>query len=166
MTFQSTVRRAQTTGFLGEIIEDGPTRAFAKTLVSNLAENNIFGRVFTIVSGSDSDAEAGGAGVFAGILSAPKQNVTSGTSTGALEPTLTLRNNEIGQLLDMGIMIVSLASAADIGDVVFYDPLNTNTTSGGMSAVQDATYTTEVPNAKVVRHNTTQAGLAFLQLTN
>lgn len=164
--FQKTVRQAQTTGFQGEVIEAGPTRAFPKTLISALAANNVFGRVFTIIAGSDTNAEAGGAGVFGGILTAPKQNVTAGDATGALEATLTLRNNEIGQLMDMGIIIAPVASAANIGDVLYFDPNNANATAGEMSAVQDATYTTLVPNAKVVRHNITAAGLAFIQLTN
>jgi hypothetical protein len=159
--FQQTVRQAQTTGFQGEIIEAGPTRAFPKTLLSVSAANNIFGRVFTIIDGSDTEAEAGGEGVFAGILSSPKQNVASG-----LAPTPSLRNNEIGQILDMGIIIVPLSSAANIGDVLYFDPNTANATAGKMSAILDATYTTEVPNAKVVRHNTTGAGLAFIQLTN
>lgn len=166
MTMQQTVRRAQTTGFVGEIIEGGPIRAFPKTLNSTLAANNIFGRAFTIVSGSDVEAEAGGAGVFAGILTAPKQHVTAGTSAGALEPTLTLKNNEIGQLLDMGIIIVSLANAALIGDDVYYDPTPANATSGALNAGTAGVYTAQVPNAKVVRRNTTGAGLAFIQLTN
>ena len=164
---QQSVRRAQTTGFIGEIIEDGPKRAFPKTLNSTSAANNIFGRVFTHVSGEDNEAKAGGVVAdFAGILSNPKLNVTQGTSSGALDPSLTLRNGEIGQLVDMAIMIVSLASAASINGKVYYDPIVGNATAGALSAVQDATYTDEVPNCKVVRHNTTGAGLAFIQLTN
>lgn len=165
--FQKEVRRAQTTGYQGEIIEEAPTRAFGKVLNSQLPGNNIFGRVMAIVAGEDLEVEAGGPGVFAGILTAPKQNVTSGDPSGsALDPTLTLRNGEVGQILDMGIIIVNLQSAANIGDAVYYDPNPANATAGAISAVQDATYTTAVPNAKVVRHNTTAAGLAFIQLTN
>ena len=166
-TFQSTVRRQQTTGFVGEIIEDGPTRAFPATLVSTSEANNVFGRVFTHIASSDTNVAAGGAvATFAGILTAPKQNVTAGASTGALDPTITLRNNEVGQILDMGIIIVNLASAANIGDSVYYDPTVGNATAGAMSAVSGAPYTAQVPNAKVVRRNTTAAGLAFIQLTN
>jgi hypothetical protein len=164
--FQKTVRKVQTFGFQGEIIEDAAKRAFTKTIVSANAANNVFGRVFAITAGSDVLAQAGGAGVFAGVLIDPKTNVTAGYATGALDPTLTLRNNEVGTLIDMGIVIVPMASAATIGADVYYDPNPANPTAGKMSTINDATYTTQVPNCKIVRHNTTAPGLAIIQLTN
>ena len=162
--FQKTVRREQTFGYQGEIIYDSPTRGKGYSLESQLASNNVFGRVFTIVSAEDEIAQAGGdvaTNAFAGFLMSPKQNVTAGDATGALEPTLTLRNGEAGEILDMFIGIVYSASAIVLGtqDDVFYDPNPANATCGQVSAVQDATYTTQVPNAKFVRRNTSAAGL-------
>lgn len=167
-SFQSTVRREQTTGFLGEVIEDGPSRAFPGIVTATSPALNTFGNVYTHVSGSDGSVEVGGSGAFAGFLTSPKQNVTSGDASGALDPTLVLRNNETGQILDMGIIIINQVDAggASIGDALFYDPSNNLATSGTVSVVSAGVFTATVPNAKVVRHNTSGAGLIFIQLTN
>ena len=132
-----------------------------------LAANNIFGRVFTHIATEDNQAKAGGAIAdgFAGFLMSPKQNVTSGDPTGALEPTLTLRNNENGELLDMMIGIVNSGTAVNIGDDVFYDPIVANATAGQVG-VSGGVFTAQVPNAKFVRQNTSGPGLAIVQVTN
>lgn len=165
--FQQEVRRAQTFGFQGEIIYDGPLRGKGYSLESNLAANNIFGRVFTNVTGEDEKAKAGGpiGDGFAGFLMSPKENVTSGDASGALEPTLVLRNAEIGEIMDMMIGIVFSGTAVDIGDDVYYNPIEAAATAGQVG-VQGGIYTAQVPNAKFVRNTTSGAGLAIVQVTN
>ena len=165
--FQKEVRRAQTFGFQGEIISDGPTRGRSRILLSTLAANNIFGRVFTNITGDDNKVKAGGAIAdgFAGFLMSPKQNVTSGDASGALEPTLTLRNEESGEVLDMFIGIVNSGTAVTIDAPVFYDPVVGNATAGQVG-VSGGVFTAQVPNAKFVQRNTSGAGLAIVQVTN
>lgn len=165
MTFQSLVRQVQTDGFVGNIIEDGPKRAFPKILNSASADNNVFGRAFTIVTGSDTEVAAGtgGSSVFAGILINPKEFVTSGASTGALDPVLTLKNAETGDFMDMGIILVTGTTTAIIGDLVFFADADGQL---AFAASAPASHT-QVPNAKVIRHNTTTIGaLVTIQLTN
>lgn len=165
--FQQEVRKEQTFGFQGEIISDGPTRGRSRIVDSTLAANNIFGRVFTNVTGEDDKVKAGGAIAdgLAGFLMSPKQNVTAGDASGALEPTLVLRNEESGEVLDMFIGIVNSGTAVTIDAPVYYDPVEANATSGQVG-VQGGVYTDAVPNAKFVQRNTTGAGLAIVQVTN
>lgn len=165
--FQQSVRREQTFGYQGEIIEDGPKRGKSYIIDSNLEANNIFGRVFTNVVGDDAKAKVGGAIVdgFAGFLMGPHQHVTAGTVAGALEPTLVLGNDESAEMMDMMIGLVNSGTAVTIGAPVYYDPVEANATAGQVG-VQGGVYTAAVPNAKFVRKNTTGAGLAVVQVTN
>lgn len=167
-TFQQEVRREQTFGYNGEIIADGPERGQGMIIESLNAANNVFGRYFTRVPTEDEIVRAGGTGANGGFLMSPKQNVTQGDAAGALEPSLTLRNGESGEIMEMFIGIVYCASAVALGtaDDVYYDPNEANATCGQVSAVQDATYTTQIPNAKFVRRNTSAAGLAIVQMTS
>jgi len=164
--FQSTIRINQTTGIVGEVILDGPMRAQPGILRSTSQANNIVGRAFTLVAGNDDvfSADQGtGVGVFSGILVNPKVYATSGTVSGTLEPTLTLPNETQAEFLTMGIIIVSVAAAATIGDNVYYDPDNGALSVG---AAPPGAFTDQVPNATVVRNSTTGPGLAIIQLTN
>lgn len=233
MSFQSSVRQLMTYGIVGEVIFDGPQRAEPVILDSADAANNVIGRAFTSPAGEDSTVDAGGTGVFRGILVNPLVYATSGTTAGALEPTLTLPNNTNVEVLSMGTIIVSLLNAASIGDSVMFTqstgelsalpPVATFTASqattvltvsaitagkiGVGSVIKNAsgeilgevislgtgtggtgTYNmstsatvgsaamsansvapsgkTVIPNARVVRENTSGAGLAIVTLTN
>lgn len=129
MAFQSTVSLAQGFGVVGELFTDAPHRAAPYNLVSADAAYNVFGRAFTV--SSEGVAAAGGTGVFAGILANPKTHASYGTTAaGTLAPTLTLSNNVVAGLVEMGEMIVSLPDAAAIGDKVTYD-----TTTGALSTL-------------------------------
>ena len=163
---QQTVRTTQTTGIVGEIIFDGPQRAEPMTLLSADAANNVIGRAFSQIAGVDGYAEAGGTGVFAGILVNPLVYASRGPVGGEpLDPTLVLPNEALVELLKMGTIIVELTTAANIGDDVHYDQA-----TGELSAVAPGTAPdpgfSAVPNCKVVRQNIPGAGLAFVQLTN
>lgn len=166
MSFQSTVRSLLAAGVVGEIIFDGPHRAEPRILNTTDAANNVIGRAFTQVAASDTDVEAGGTGVFAGILANPLEYASYGTAAdGPLAPTITLPNNTGASLVKMGTMIVALTTGANIGDEVCY----VNAT-GELLAVAPGdpagTGNTKIPNCVVVRENIPSAGLAYIQLTN
>lgn len=165
MPFQSVVRNDIATGVVGELAFEGPLRASPYILNSASAANNVVGRAFTLVDGSEDEVTAGGAGVFAGILGNPKVYASNGTAAdGTLAPTLTLRNGEIGEFVEMGIMFVNLANTANVGDYVQYVTA-TGILSGVATDTPDADNTL-VPNARVHRYNVTAPGLAVIKLTN
>lgn len=165
MAFQSNVRIDQTTGIVGEIIYDGPVRAQPGILRTTVETNNVIGRAFTYLdtTANDTVVQAGGSGTapstFAGILVNPKVYATSGPTTGTLDPTLQLPNETEVELLSMGIIVVNMLTAAQIGADVYWVPGSgeLTTTAGG---------NVQVPNATVVRQTTTAPGLAIIQLTN
>ncbi|HKO36331.1 MAG TPA: hypothetical protein VJV21_07605, partial [Pyrinomonadaceae bacterium] len=64
--FQSAVNFDQGAGIVGELAFEGPLRALALILNSADAADNVFGRAFCYVAGSEEQAEAGGTGAFAG----------------------------------------------------------------------------------------------------
>lgn len=127
--FQQTVNIENAFGIQGALYDDGPVRSAPYNLVSASAAYNIIGATaFTVTSADPGDnsgsavAQAGSGGIaFAGILMNPKTAMTSGTSSGALNPTMTLPNNTIGELLTMGDIIVALPGPASVGDFVAYD---------------------------------------------
>lgn len=135
---QSTVKLNQGFGVIGELAFDGPNRTITAALDSVDAADNVVGRAFTYTSpAEDNIVEAGGTGVFAGILGLPKTYASRGTDAGGtLAPTLTLANGEQGEFVRMGEMIVSLP-VSNVGDPVTY-----NTTTGLLGSVDAfATFT-------------------------
>ena len=96
MAFQSNVRQFMTSGVVGEVVLDGAVRSRGVILNSVDETNNVVGRALTY-SNANADGvrvEAGGTGVFAGILTHSKQYAALGTQAGgALAPTLTIPNN-------------------------------------------------------------------------
>ena len=161
MTFQSTVRAVQTTGNVGEISNEGPSRVKPYILDSSASgESNTIGNVFTKIA--NGVATVGGAGVFLGILINPKTHALQGTAAGTLEATLDLPDNSNGELLDMGILFVNLATAGgNVGDVLKF-----NTTTGLIDAGAPGGGEAAIPNAKIIQDDIPAAGLAKIQLTN
>ena len=130
---QSTVKLNQGFGVIGELAFDGPNRTITAAIDSADPANNIVGRAFSYVdSADDGVVEAGGTGVFAGILGFPKTYASRGTDAGGtLAPTLTLANGEQGEFIRMGEVIVSLSAAAsNVGDPVVFD-----TDSGDLDSI-------------------------------
>lgn len=127
--FPNTVRSLQACGIVGDLIFDSPQRAETGVLNSVSAAYNVIGRAFCRKTASDlNEVEAGGTGDFAGILFNSKSYSTLGTTAGALQPTLTLPNETQVELLRMGIVLLSLDAAAEVGDTVVFD-----TTTGVLS---------------------------------
>ena len=134
--FQQTVNVQLGFGIPGSLYDDGPIRCAPYELVSASAAYNVIGATaFTVTSGDSGNnsgsaiAAAGGTGTFAGILMNSKLYATSGTSAGALNPTMTLPNYTVAELLTMGDIIVALPGPASIGDIIGYD-----TTTGRLSS--------------------------------
>ena len=137
-TFQSTVNIWSALGVVGDMAFDGPLRAEPYNLFSN-GTPNIIGNAFTVSSGANADpsgnsalagtAQVGGTGQFAGILVNSKDYASYGTTSGALNPTITLPDYSIGFLATMGYFFVNLPGPANVGDLVTYDPLTGNLNS-------------------------------------
>lgn len=128
MGFQTIVNVELGFGIPGQLYSDAPLRAQPAMLNSASAAYNIVGATaYTVVSADTGNnsaslvAAAGGTGVFAGILMNSKVYATSGPATGALNPTLTLPNFFIAELLQAGDVVVSIPGPANIGDSVAYD---------------------------------------------
>lgn len=161
---QSQVYVNQGTGVYGELYDDSPVRARALILRSASSQNNVFGRAFTYVPAEDGVVQAGGTDVFAGFLINPKAHASFGTVIGGpLAPTLTLPNEVVADILNMGCIFVYLPAPAAIGDLVIYD-----TTTGELATVPPGD---ALPvgfgyaYAMVSQFNVLVAGIAVIRVT-
>lgn len=147
MSFQTTVQRQYTTGFPGEIVRDGPTRAKPARIFSNTlgtdpgASTNRISRAFgwqadigasgTTYSVMESQVIVGGP-VFFGVLGHPKHYAARGTvSGGTLAATLDLPKGAEGEFFDMVTGMVmeffnetTSAKTINFGDQIAYVPSN------------------------------------------
>lgn len=164
---QTTVNINYGFGVIGEVIQDGPTRASSR-IVNSSGTANVIGYAYTRSNTTDictvGGAITNGSTVFGGILCNPKEYASYGTTSGTLQPTLTVPDNWQGDFLEMGTIVVTLTTAANIGDLVTY-----NLTTGALGAVAPGSAapggSALVPNA-VVRSYTSAAGLVAIRLTN
>ena len=160
MAFQSNVRQFMTSGVVGEVVLDGAVRSRGVILNSVNEANNVVGRALTY-SNANADGvrvEAGGTGVFAGILTHSKQYAALGTQAGgALAPTLTIPNNSQVEAtyFATGVYVELTCNqnqVISIGDKVAF-----NQTNGGLIAFpanQNAPAGhTEIVGARVIEQN-------------
>lgn len=167
MALQSSVNTFYTTGFVGEIIKDGPLRATTWDLNGQTTNPNQIGYAFTATSTSGV-AQVGGTGAFAGILVNPKDYALFGTQAGGtLAPSIILPPYYTGaQLLTMGIIVCNFTTAVSYGDPVYFAPDNTD--SDLVGGLYNADRTTPgrklIPNARIIS-TTTAAGLAVVAFT-
>ena len=160
MAFQSNVRQFMTSGVVGEVVLDGAVRSRGVILNSTNEANNVVGRALTY-SNANADGvrvEAGGTGVFAGILTHSKQYAALGTQAGgALAPTLTIPNNSRVEAtyFATGVYVELTCNqnqVISIGDKVAF-----NQTNGGLIAFpanQNAPVGhTEIVGARVIEQN-------------
>jgi hypothetical protein len=167
MSFQTTINVNYAFGVIGELINDGPTRASSRIMNSS-GTPNVIGYAYTRSNSTDictvGGAITNGSTVFGGILANPKEYSSIGTTAGTLVPTLVLPDNSQGDFVEMGTMVVTLTTAANIGDLVTY-----NLTTGALGAVAPGSSapggSALVPNA-VVRSFTAAPGLVAIRLTN
>ncbi|TCJ96152.1 hypothetical protein EV694_1704 [Volucribacter psittacicida] len=170
MAFQKTVQTEQGFGVPGDIHLNSPTRAESLLIQSGSGQKNIYGYCFT-KDASTNIAKVGGeissGRVFAGILANPKESISYGTEAGTLEPTLNIPDNQHGDFITMGDVVVKVSTKCAVGDLVVYD-----TTTGELSTVAAGTATAGagkafVPNAVIYRYPVTAAGgLTVIRLTN
>lgn len=149
--FQNQVYRFNTLGFIGQQADNGPFRAQTWNLYSAGQAQSI-GFAFTKTSGGNPEptayppgsalagtAQVGGTGIFAGILVNPLEQALFGSASvgGGLSPSLIVPDYAIGALATFGQWFVSLASAANVGNLVFYD----NTTGALDSMAPTSSFT-------------------------
>lgn len=163
--FQSSVNLAMGFAVPGELFTNAPHKADSYILNSASAAYNIIGATAFTVS-AEGVAAAGNAttgGVFAGILANPKTAKSVGTSGGGtLAPTLTLQNNEQGEVVRMGDLTVTLPAAATIGDKVWYD--NTTGALGTVPPIATVTASIATTVLTVTVVGTNSAPLAVGQI--
>lgn len=170
MGFQTAVADNIGFGVVGEQYLHGPLRAQPGRLDSASEANNIVGRAFTAKDDGTAsfntsadpqplDVQAGGSGVFAGILGNPKNYAV----TDGLASTLAVPNDTIVELVQESAgMIVAAPAACAVGDWVYY----TNgtgvivTASPGFANIPDGS--TRVPGGRVERFESAAAGLAVI----
>lgn len=104
MTIRNSIT-AMRTAVVGTLAFDGPQRAVPLILDSTDADDNVFGRAFTYKT--ENTAQAGGAGVFAGIMTNPHAY--------AIDQT-TAKNSTPGEFLHMGEVFVKLVPAVVTGE--------------------------------------------------
>lgn len=174
--FQTAVLPNIAFGVVGELYLEGPLRAQPGLLNSGTPANNVIGRAFTLADDGTASYEtvndpqpaemqAGGAGVFAGILANPKVYSNIGTQAGGtLAASLTLPNGVIAEFVEetAGI-IVQLPAACAVGDLVYFLTADGSllTAAPGASAPANST---RVPGGRVVRFESAAAGLAVIAL--
>lgn len=166
MAFPTTVRADIAVGFVGDLAFEGPLKAEPAVLDSADAADNVIGRAFT-GTGTDGEARAGGTGYFVGILANKAEYTTAGTAAGgALAPTTTLRNGEVGDFVrQCAGIFVTLADAFAPGYYVIY-----NATTGVLNSIPQGTAVPGgwalVPGGSVVRYSSASGGLAVIALSD
>lgn len=175
MPFQSTVYLQQGFGVVGELAFGSPHRCIPGILDSDDATNNVVGRAFTIKDGAtatfDSSADphavtvqAGGPGVFAGIMVRLKEYASYGGATGPLSPTTQLDNAREATFCLMGEIIVAATEGTAVGNLVYYD----NKTGELAFAAPNApapSGKTLIPTAIVHMYTSTGPSLAVIRMT-
>ena len=160
MAFQSNVRQFMTSGVVGEVVLDGAVRSRGVILNSVNEANNVVGRALTY-SNANADGvrvEAGGTGVFAGILTHSKQYAALGTQAGgALAPTLTIPNNSQVEAtyFATGVYVELTCTqnqAINIGDKVAFNQTNGELIAFPANQNAPAGHT-EIVGARVIEQN-------------
>ena len=114
--FQQTVNRVMGFGIAGELqYTNSPYRAFPYQLISAPNPNVVGATGYTLVS--EGVAMAGGEGQLLGVLVNPKVY----TNFLGLNPTMTLPDDTIGEIANLGYFTVLLRTAANPGDSVVMD---------------------------------------------
>jgi len=160
MAFQASVDATLASGVIGDIVLSGAVRSQPGILATATASNNVIGRAVTHKSGEDGVFVVGGNGAFAGILTNSKQYALAN----GLTPSLTIPNSVPVEATYMATgIIVDLDNGGAIGNAVFYN----NTTGVLHAAASGASVPgyTEIAGSKVVRCNTSAAGIAIISLT-
>jgi hypothetical protein len=129
-------------GIVGAISHESPTRASGVLLDSTIEDLNVFGRAFTTKSSDNSTVEAGGAGVFAGLLI---------NTAGQAVDTVYGKNGSQQQLLEMGKMFVEVEGTPVVGSPVYFIPATgvLTTVATNNTLIKTAVITNHTPNQKL-----------------
>ena len=164
-SFQQTVNVQLAAGIPGALYDDSPVRSAPWELVSASAAYNIVGATAYTATSADPGsaiasgvAAAGGTGQFVGILSNLKVYATAGSGGNALNPTVALPNNTIGELVSMAHLWVTLPGSANVGDSVAYDQ-----TTGALSTFASLAAFTAALTASTGVLNVSAITKGFLQ---
>lgn len=158
MAFPSSVINDLRSGIPGEIAFDAPYTGITAVVNTTTEANNVFGRAFTYRDESVESVQAGGSGLFAGIMVNPKafaqQNVSTDLSGGD-----KIANGNPSEFLVEGevYVLLSAGTAVTIGDPVYF--VNASGTLGAGTA---AAGQTQIAGATVVRHNPSAANAPAL----
>lgn len=163
---QSVVRYDYGYGIVGESRKHSARRSKAVLLNSTDATHNVVGRAVTY-NADNKTVGAGGTGVFAGLISNPKQYAQRGTAAGGpLAPTMTLPNNTIIEAVESDYAFVAVVTNnnAKVGDyVVFLQADGTLQTVNQGAALPAGT--TQIHGAMVDDVPGNTAGLCSISLT-
>lgn len=155
MTFPSSVISDLVSGIPGEIAFDTPYVGGTAIINTDTASNNVFGRALTYRDESIESVQAGGTGLFAGLLVNPK-----GFADNTLAATAdTVPNSRTVEFCTRGEVFVLLTAGTSvtIGDGVYF----VNAT-GALGAGAATTGQTQITGATVVRHNPSAANAPSL----
>lgn len=155
MAFPSSVISDLVSGIPGEIAFDAPYTGITAILDTTTEANNVFGRAFTYKTESVESVQAGGTGLFAGLMVNPKAHAINTLAA----TTDSVSNGRVSEFCVEGevYVLLSVGAAVTIGDPVFF--VNADGTLGAGTA---AAGQTQIAGATVVRHNPSAANAPAL----
>jgi hypothetical protein len=155
MAFPSTVISDLVSGIPGEIAFDAPYTGITAIVDTTTEANNVFGRAFTYNNEAVESVQAGGTGLFAGLMVNPKAHAIN-----MLDATTdSVSNGRVSEFCVGGevYVLLSAGTAVTIGDPVYF--VNADGTLGAGTA---AAGQTQIAGATVVRHNPSAANAPSL----
>lgn len=155
MAFPSSVISDLVSGIPGEISHDAPYTGVTAVINTTTEANNVFGRAFTYRDEAVETVQAGGTGLFAGLLVNPKAHAVNEIGTTAD----TVLNGRVGEFAVEGEVYVLLTAGTSvtIGDGIYF----VNAT-GALAAGTASTGETQIAGATVFRHNPSAANAPSL----
>lgn len=155
MAFPSSVISDLVSGIPGEIAFDAPYTGITAIVDTTTEANNVFGRAFTYKTESVESVQAGGTGLFAGLMVNPKAHAINTLAA----TTDSVSNGRVSEFCVKGevYVLLSAGTAVTIGDPVFF--VNADGTLGAGTA---AAGQTQIAGATVVRHNPSAANAPSL----
>lgn len=155
MAFPSTVISDLVSGIPGEIAFDAPYTGITAIVDTTTEANNVFGRAFTYKTESVESVQAGGAGLFAGLMVNPKAHAINTLAA----TTDSVSNGRVSEFCVKGevYVLLSVGTSVTIGDGVFF--VNADGTLGAGTAGAGQT---QIAGATVFRHNPSAANAPSL----
>lgn len=155
MAFPSSVISDLVSGIPGEIAFDAPYTGITAILDTTTEADNIFGRAFTYKTESVESVQAGGTGLFAGLMVNPKAHAINTLSA----TTDSVSNGRVSEFAVEGevYVLLSVGTSVTIGDPVFF--VNADGTLGAGTAGAGQT---QIAGATVFRHNPSAANAPSL----